>query len=313
MATKKAAATKVNEDVIVHIPLSEIDADFKWNSRSGILSEDSGDDERSNFSELKSSIRANGQDTPVDVRLKKSGKGYLLTTGFRRFTALKQIADEDKNKTATVKAIVRNDNEVQARARNLRENAARDNLKGADLAYGVHDLYTQYKAAGGAPSSVSISAELGKNQGYINRLMNIMQKCKPSITQTWREAPFAITVNEMLEISKYEPDRQEKAFEELLKAKGGKAGDATRGKDGWIDTAVKKAETVGQLLGSLEKAGLINTDDLDFDIPEHLALCVKFKKEATPGQRNKIAKALSKSYEAALNAPDPKEGSDKED
>ena len=314
--SKGSAKSSTSDDGLtaVKILLTDIDADYKWNSRSGVLEQDSGDDERNNFSDLVASIRGNGQDTPVDVRPKKSGKGYLLTTGFRRYTAISHIAKEDgREKVATILAYIRPENDAQARARNLRENSARDNLKGADLAFGVWDLSEQQKKAGGNPSSVTLAGELGKNQGYINRLLRIMQKGAPKVTALWREAPFAVTIQEMLNVVEHEGEkRQMEALQEILDAKAGKAANgAAGGKDRWIETAISNAEKVGELLGRLEKKGLINTDGLDFEHPEHMAECIKVNSKATPAQKHKIGAAAQKAYEKALNAKDPEPKEDK--
>lgn len=304
---KKGAAILANpagDEQIVRLLLTEVEADYAWNSRSGNLETDSGDEEGNTFAELVSSIRANGQDEAVDVRPKKSGKGYLLTTGFRRYTALMKIAAEDgTQKTATIKAIVRNDNDVAARARNLRENTARDNLKGPDLAFGVHDLVLQQTKAGGAPSQVSVAAELGKNQGYIGRLMNIMKKGTAEVTKLWRESPAKVTVMEMLQVIAHDtPKRQMEAFMEFASAKEAKT---PKGPDAWLDSAITKAEGIGELLGRLEKHNLINTDGLDFELPEHLEKCLKINAKAKPAQKQKIGRAAQSAYEKALKAKDP--------
>lgn len=298
-STGKNGASSNNEGLVVHkIPLTEIDADYAWNARSGKLDVDAGDEEGNSFSELVSSLRANGQDEPVDVRPKKSGKGYHLTTGFRRFTALSKIAADDKT-PGFILAYVRNDNELQARARNLRENTARDNLKGPDLAFGVHDLVRQQEKAGGNPSSVSVAAELGKNQPYINRLMNIMKKGDAAVTKLWRESPVKVGVLEMLQVVEHEgAKRQMEAFKEILAAKGNKG--ATRGPNAWVDTACSKAGEIGALLGRLHKAQLVDCEGLDFEDAEHLALIMKVNSKATAAQKTKIGKAARIEFDKAL-------------
>jgi len=307
--SNKAKTTAADGLQAIAIPLTEIDADFTWNSRSGTLSQDSQDEERSDFSALVSSIRINGQDEPVDVRPKKSGKGYLLTTGFRRFSAISKIAKDDgREKTATILAFVRNDNDEQARARNLRENSARDNLKGSDLAFGVWDLFQRQSKAGKNPSSVGIASDLGKNQAYIARLIRIMSKGDEKVVKTWREAPFNISIADMLKVVEFDKDRQEAALKELLDAKAGKSESGEKGPNRWVETAIASAEKVGELLGRLEKHGLVNTDGLDFELPEHLEYCLKsINPKATPAQKHKIGKAAQKAYEAALNASDEPE------
>lgn len=309
MATAKhSSATKPAPGEKIHIlPLAKVKADFEWNARHGIISADSGDEEKNNFSDLMASIESEGQDTAVIVRpVGKSGENFALIAGFRRYAAIEALAKKQNNKAPTIKAVVREMSDLEARSLNIRENAARDDLRGPDLAWSIHELEMLYKAKGLKSSSVVIAASIGKNQGYVNKLMRIMNETEPKVTKLWRDAPFQVPIADMEKIATYEKDRQLAAFEEITKNKTGSGGQGAGGGRGkWLEAAETKAASVGTLLGALAKAGAIDADNLNFTDAEHIRLCVKFKPDATEKQVQKVGNALDTAYEAAVNAEDP--------
>ena len=128
---------QADNNAIVVIPIAEIEVKHDWNSRSGKLTVDSGDEECQEFSDLMTSIQVKGQDTPVEVRL--SGKAetpYQLVKGFRRTCAISALAEKDGRVKPEVRAIVRDLDEVTAREENLLENVTRQNLTPPDFAWG---------------------------------------------------------------------------------------------------------------------------------------------------------------------------------
>lgn len=307
MATAKQT---INSDRIVNIPLRDIVADFSWNTRSGDWTKGEGDDEGDkgghSFADLVASIENKGQDTPATVRPK--GKKFELIVGFRRFKAISVIAEKLKNKDATIKCVVKALNDAEARSENLRENTGRENLEGPDLAFGIWDLFRLHKDANGGkePTTTALANEISKNQSYVALLLRIMANVKPSLTKAWREAPVQLSVREMDVIGKLEnKEEQEKKYKQLLSGKGG--GKAGRG--AWLDSAKKKAASIGTLLGNLEREELIDTSGLSF--AENLDKVMKVNEKATAAQRKAIAKAAEDAWSAAKTAaPESDEDSD---
>lgn len=314
MATKKQNGSSGAKEEYAVIPHAKVKADFAWNARQGLLDKDgkpilsSGDESKNNLQDLMNSIELEGQDDPVVVRPIGRGDSYMLIAGFRRWLAIKLIAEKQGNKNATIKAFIRPMTDLEARAANIRENTARDDLRGPDLAWSVSELEKAYTAKGMKASSVVIANSIGKNQSYVAMLMRIMTNCDPKVTKLWREAPFQVSVREMEKIATYEKDRQLEALQEILSNKSGTGGQgAGGGRGAWLEAALKKAENVGALIGRLTKAELIDSDGLDFNVADHVKVCVKLKEEATDAQIRKVGKALDKAFTEAMNAKEEEE------
>jgi ParB/RepB/Spo0J family partition protein len=303
MASKKLES-------IVEIPLKQIDANFSWNARSGDFTADSGGkDEEHNFEQLVESLKARGQDTPVTVRPK--GRRFELTAGFRRYAALSRLAKENDNPNATIKAVVKSQSDVEARSENIRENTARDDLKGPDLAWALHQLYILQTEAGEKPTDSSLANEVGKSQPYVSKLMRIMLGVSTKITDQWRASKVAITVNDMASLVGKPKEEQTEEFKKLLEAKAGTAsGAGAHSGNAWLDAAKKKAESLGTLFGRLEKLGKIDTTNLTFD--NDLDLLMKVNGKANSRQRSQISKAAQKAYETAIDAEEPSEDESEE-
>lgn len=296
MATKKLES-------ISEIPLKDIIANFEWNARSGDFRADAGgEDDEQTFEGLVNSIKSRGQDTAVTVRPK--GKKFELTAGFRRYAAISRIAEETKNPNATIKAIVKNQNDIEARSENIRENTARDDLKGPDLAWSVHQLYTLQTAASSTPPTDSaLAEEIGMSQPYISKLLRIMKGVTTKVTDQWRNSKVAVSVNDMVTLIGKPKNEQEEEFKRLVDSKGGvSGGQGAHSGTAWLDSAKKKAADIGSLFGKLEKEELIDTAGLSFDT--HIDFLIKVNKKATARHRAQIAKAAQKAYDTALNAED---------
>jgi len=300
-------ATKKNEQYI-DIPLKDIVADFGWNARSGDFKADTGGkDEEHNFKDLVNSMKQRGQDTAVVVRPK--GKKFSLTAGFRRYAALLEIAEETKNPNLTIKAVVKDQTDAAARAENIVENTARDDLKGPDLAWAVHQLYVLEKTGGKEMTDSAMAEMVGKSQPYISKLLRIMKGVTTKVTDAWRSSKIAVTVNDMNSLVSVAKAEQEAEFKRILESKGGAAGgQGAHSGTAWLDSAKKKAADIGALLGKLEKNELIDTSGLAFDT--HLDLCLKVNKKANARQRTQIAKAATKAYEEALQPSDAPDAAD---
>lgn len=190
-------------------PLTDIYADYGWNSRSqhdviasqsdGVFNSDEGLKEGEGFSGLCKSLEQNGQDNPVtvvEVKEKKSFRGhnspfvgtvfpfkYELVCGFRRYTALGFLYEKKKAvpglKDGHIWTMVRELNPVEARLLNLRENTDRSSLLPSDLTWGI----LQLKAQGLTVNQ--IAEQLNINTNYVSRLWKIASLPLP-VLEHWR-------------------------------------------------------------------------------------------------------------------------------
>jgi ParB-like chromosome segregation protein Spo0J len=195
-----------------------------------------------------------------------------------------------------VLAIVRTLNESEARGLNARENTERDNLRPADIAWSIAKLQQEHKL-----NDVQTAQLIGKSNGYVGKLARIMEKTHPAILKSWREMPNdSLSIESRLELIKVPKEEQLKKYEELT------AGSSTRSND-WMVKSEKQARRIGHFFGTLEKAGALNTDLLDFY--QHIKLFVtggmlnvhgKAEEGATENQWSRLAAAAEEGWEAAL-------------
>ena len=290
-----------DKNVIVDLPLSLVEIPHEWNSRSGKLNVDSGDEESQEFSDLKFSIAAGGQKTPVEVRLTGNReKPYQLVKGFRRTTAVLELAKQYQDPDPTIRAIVVELDEVEARTENLMENVTRQNLTPPDFAWGLHQLSIAAKKSGKKLSDAEIARRIGRNQSYIGKLLTIMRNVNPNITRRWRETPKAVSVNEMNEVGKLPKDEQDAAFGKLLGVNQAPDEDQNKTRSGWYEGAKKKAYEFGMTMGTLEREGLIDTSGLDFE--SHLDFCMKVRESASKNHRRGLATQMNRGYQAGLKS-----------
>lgn len=303
---------------IVLIPINKISTKTFENSRSGKYDEPEqtvSEDEPSGWVAFKSSIQVNGQETPVLVR-PFTGKAkhkdgtpfeYELVVGYRRYSAIEQLAAEGKMQPV-IKAEVREMSNLEARRANGLENIGRENLEPPDQAFAVFQLSNEYVNEGKHPTDEQLADELGMSQAYAGRLLGIMRNVKPQITKAWRKDGLPLTVQDMFELSKLEPAQQQEKYEELLKA-GNEKENRTKGPSAWIDTAKKAAERFGSFLALAEDQDLITLSNLTWDstLIEFLAEngFVKIgKKGATTKALEGIAKSAHKGYNEAVSKRD---------
>jgi ParB/RepB/Spo0J family partition protein len=309
MATKKTttrtakpakSAADMPLETFEILPLKEVEPSFD-NVRTGDFTQaDSEESERGgqSFAELVESIKTAGQRTPVVVRPK--GKKYQLISGFRRYAALKHIAQASGQKDGTIKAIVKQLDDLNATIENVTENS-REDLTGPDLAFGLHRIAELQKAAGANVSDRALAALVGKNNSYVSTLLRIVRKA-PKVAKLWHESSLQIGVREMATIAKIEePALQMERYKELTAAKtssgsGDGSGKGPGGKP-WIDTAIAKAEAIAAILGTLEREECITVDMAWDEQLENLG--VKLNSAANGRDRSKIAKKAREAYAAA--------------
>lgn len=344
MAAQKmtnAATPKPKAEKVHLIPMSQIqvgDADHPdvfQNSRTGDwhLSHNESDDKHINsLLDLIHSIRAKGQQTPVTIRPAKNPtkkQPYELVAGFRRIAAFYCLAHgyNDRNTDGSVKAVpgtgedyevkafVRELNDYEARAHNIEENTARDDLTGPDLAWAIYELSQQAIKEGLELSDVKLAEDQGISQAYGNRLLRIMRKVDPKITADWRKSsPVTLTVPQMdtLTDEKLVADKQlqREAYEKMkaAKNKGNDDDGPSRGPGSWVKTAQAQAEKFGMWLALAESYGLIDISNLKYEseLVDTLADAglIKYGKEPTDNQKGKIADAIQKGYETTPEESD---------
>lgn len=301
-----ATETKVNPNHILNIPLSDIFVDPTWNTRSGVGNSSSGgsNDENTDAG-LVESIKARGQDqevllrpTPKEFKVKQP---YMLVYGFRRHWAVTQIATETGNlKTATIKARIEEMTETQARAKNLGENTARENLGAADICFGIARILEVEPTM----PSTAVAQEIGLNQSYVAQHMRILAGVKKSILQKWRDQTGKkVTVAEMEKLAKLQTaGEQEKAFNE---ASGKDAGEGSeKGPNAWKDASKKKMAKLGTFFGSLAREGYLSIDPETFFL-DALPLLVKVSggkgnKQASDREMQGFAEAGYKAFHAEM-------------
>lgn len=301
----KETTTKAGEQLLV-IPLKDVLTTFE-NSRTGDYTVgDSEEGERGgqSFKELLESIQNGGQRTPVVVRPK--GAKYELISGFRRYAAIKQIAQASGQKDATIKAIVKNLGELEAVIENVTENS-REDLTGPDLMMGLKRIADLQQAAGSNVSDRALAALVGKNNSYVSALLRIIRKA-PAVAKMWHEAQVQLGVREMTKIAKIEdPKLQLEQYREMLAGKES-AGDSGSGSGGkpWIETAIGQARKAATMIGKLERAGMLGkvnvTWDEAFDV-----LGVRIAKDANGRDKAKIAKNAREAYIDARDSEETEE------
>lgn len=290
-----------NLDRIVEIPLVLIVADDAWNSRSGRWDINDGDDESHQFDGLVNSIREKGQEEPCDVRIHPiEPDHYQLLAGFRRHRALQRIAELDNNLKPVMRCIVREADDVQARVRNLSENATRQNISTPDLAWGIHQLHCAANVNGKPMTVAKIAAMIGMSDSHVSHLLSIMTKCKPAITKKWRAMPKSLSVQSMYAVALLPKADQDAAFAALLLPQEAKKDPTTesRKQGSWVDHAKAKAFTIGTVIGQLEAHGLIDTSLLEF--AKHIELIVPIRDPHTTVQKDAIIAQAEKGYKQGV-------------
>ena len=271
--------------------LSEIEVNPLWNARSNLEDSYGGTDEGEGFGGLVKSIALKGQDTAIIVRAQKGRKPFSLVAGFRRYAAIAKIAEETGEKNPTIRAVVRELSESEARELNLRENTARDNLSGPDLAFGVASMIESNKTL----TDTAIAETLGMNQGYISKLHRIMGSVRPNILKDWRASTLKLTVDQMASLVAVPKDEQQAKYDTMVR---GKEEGSARGPGAWVDTAKKNAAKIGATLGCLARDGHITLLGNDF-FGVNIRTLVQFKATATENQVAKIAGACEKAFSVA--------------
>lgn len=296
-------ATKVEK--IETILLSEVFFDPTWNARSVVgdqEGEEGPDDSENSFGMLVKSIKARGQDEPITVRKTpsnvKSKKPWMAVTGHRRGAAIAKIAEADGNKAPTVRVVVKELTELQARSLNLRENTSRNELSSPDVMFGISEMFRLFPDA----TDSSIAEELGVSQNYVSRLHRIASKVKKNIQDDWRGRLVKLSTEQMDKIGKLAPEEQDEAYKNACNQKDSSG--TKKGPDAWKDSNKAASERAGVMLAQLVKTGYVKITDVEgmFDAGEEggLPVLVTYSKKADEKQLARFAHAAKKAYEKEL-------------
>lgn len=294
-------------ETVQSIPISEIAADLKWNSRSQgyLTAPGDGPNESRGILGLAESLEKDGQDTACIVRPNptKGKEAYALVCGFRRFEGVSRLASEKKavkgQAVGHINVIIREMTEAEARALNVRENSNRDDLSMPDLAWGVAAM------ARTGMKQEAIAAELNKTQGYVSKLLRIMTEVKPGITKHWRESAQPATLLDMTALAQTPEGEQDAKYKAMCAGEGKEA--KKRGPSAWVDTARERAEKAGHMLGTLERHRYIKVLDDKTDIAAIVYDVTKIKDTVTKKQEASIVKAFVKGLETARSEEDAAE------
>ena len=295
------------EQILV-VPLKEVALDPKWNARSqrALLAEGENEDENS-LASLVESIREKGQFDPIDVIPypgKAEGVKYFAITGFRRAEAIRLISegwkpaenaeakptfDGPKNDNPTIRVVVREYNDLDARIRNISENTSRNALSAADVAFGVREIIKLDKSF----TAEQIGQLTGLSRSYVSKLYWIAKALKADVFKHWRESPGSpVNLATMYVIAKKPVEEQQKLYEEETSARvrgeKGKAGD-------WVSAAIRRGAAVGELLGDLEREFQLDVSST-VDFADALPILVKLPDNSKSAERKKVIKAIQDAF-----------------
>lgn len=151
------------------------------------------------FAQLKASIRAHGQDTPIRVRPAAAGsnKDYEIVEGHRRHAAILQL---DKETDGGFLILARLDAKA-AESQNLVLKMYRENAERADLsAYETGTMFMQWLAVGLFPTQRAIGDAIGQHEATVSKYVGIAA-LPDYVVQAFRD-PRAISVRWSGELTK---------------------------------------------------------------------------------------------------------------
>lgn len=271
----------MHEFEIKQILLSDIDADYAWNSRSPantfLSTVSETDQESSGLEGLTRNILSRGQDTPVDLRptappfYKMTGKQWSLVAGFRRFTAVSAInGNEELVRVAGIEGrtlipglqdgfiratLLPHMTEREAFLRNASENSNRDQLSPPDIfrmvQKGISELEMSTSdlalALGKLPTSIANYARLGKLD--ITILAHWLHGGEFQGVQNSKR----VGVADLFELSRQEPIEHIEGYKRLLLQQS-----AIANSSAWLEKARGRATAMGTLLAKLHKRGFLS-------------------------------------------------------
>ncbi len=276
-------------------------------------------------------IELQGQLDPIDVRpnpdpMTSKEFPFKAVDGFRRKTALLKIAEwgvkmgnphpikadpEWSAEAPEIWAIVRPMTETEARTRNLTENTGQK-LSTPDLAFGVEALRRASKEEGKEMTGKDIATHINKSKTLVSQMLSVMRLPK-NITEHWRTGGVGVfdgktvvttsplSLDAMYGLRDVEPADIEKEYSKLLMVtEGGKSRPGKSPEMKSFDSAVKKANRVGAMMGwlaySLHNLEKPTPGDWQRVCEELVAYVRPNGKEATESQTKQIVAALKESF-----------------
>jgi ParB-like chromosome segregation protein Spo0J len=302
------------------IALSDIDADYAWNSRSPantfLSTVSETDSESSGLEGLTRNILSRGQDTPVDVRptaapfYKMCIKPWSLVAGFRRFTAITAIAANDPpleipNLLAGhIRAtLLPHMTEKEAFLRNASENTNRDQLSPPDIfrlvKKGTEELEMSPAelaiALGKLPTSIANYARLGKLDSSI--LNHWLHGGEFQGIQNGKR----VAVADLFELSRQTNDHVE-GYKKLLLLQSQIANSSA-----WLEKARGRATAMGTMLAKLQKRGFLSVHTPawigDVDVMVRVG-----KRDLKMNDARDLAQRAESAYKKELIKPPPAVG-----
>lgn len=303
MSQKATGVVESSEKVHI-VPLKLIDADFKWNSRKGDPREESKIEgsAKNSFEELMQSIISEGQDEPIVVKPLPKGR-YFLVAGFRRYAALSTI-----NEDGTAKAFIRELSEAGARSLNIRENAARKQLRPVETAMRLVELQDLYKKEGKEREQGQIAGELGLDKTFASKLFSIERNLNKRALKLWHDCAQDVPVQKIYDISKNEKlsvEQQIEAVSKLTqpKATGDGIGEGSGMGRGSTKSLEERVQNVGMVLGRLHRLGRIGSVDLTDTVVVE-ACAQSGSKALKDEQQGAAAKALKAGWDEGIKEPE---------
>lgn len=270
-----------------------------------------------------------GQMTPVVVRLRRKDEKfkqpYVLVAGFTRLAVIAEIAAEEGEKKPVIKAFPpRPMSEEEALEVNGIENLVRDDLSTPDKCM----IIVRMKRENPSLTQTSIALALGLHQTYVGKCLSIATNVKGTvqtgkgtyepILDHWRRSPVQIPVDKMLRVAAAltkdkQPDaeKQSELYAELLRDKQTTGKGGKRSHKAKVEDAIKRAQHFASMVGTLEHKKVLQVDDPDALFSDHLHMFVSIPKDATDGEKNKIASAADTAYQLGLEGKAEKKEDDK--
>ena len=295
-------------DQILELPLSVFAIDPSWNARSAGWQDD--------LDAMRTSMLPEGpkgpvvQDVPVvarpimdderhDVRIPKDrrqlmeGKLLWLVSGFSRCECLHMIAKDRGDTDPVVRVIVREMTAEQALAANIRENAARNNLRTADTAWQLWNLFQSYSARGRYKSPEDLARMTGCSVLQVERMLTVMGQGDEKMLTAWRNLRLSINVVDLLSIVKLPKFAQMDAFRELVRVETARRPFVRN----VARSSQRRAERIGYLLGNLVSRGLVTIHFRDFG--EHIDLMMGTKGGRGFCRKAELAEVMQRAFDQA--------------
>jgi ParB-like chromosome segregation protein Spo0J len=277
----------------VAIPIADIDADYEWNARSGdYRTSDCDESEGRGTLGIADSMEERGQDEAAIVRPHSRQKGkFSLVDGFRRFSAAEMLTARNSRikglPEAHLLCKVEDLSEVDARMMNLAKGTNRDNLKPADIAFGIGEAMRLGKTLN------EVSRQIGKNKTYVSNLSQISNPLRfdRRLFDRWRKEGLPLSVDDILYyiLKKNVPlEKQKEIVEEIIR---GKHLPGKRPKNpAWKESAKRQAKELGFIIGRLVHEGFLPASVSSLDWEGAVMACCNLGRHMRGGEKQFLAR-----------------------